>query len=115
MAGYSDIQSLIDQSVEQKVDALVEAKFEQYKQDMLYNMPVVPYHIHNGIDSPVIPLPAMSNLLATTTTVGFYYIPTTTAAPTGTPTGGAGASIFDKTNSKLYIYTGSAWKSVTLA
>ena len=45
---------------------------------------------------------------------GFLYIPTCAGTPTGTPTTYTGrvAMIFDTTNSKLYIYSGS-WKGGT--
>lgn len=47
--------------------------------------------------------------LATTATDGFLYIPTCAGPPTGVPTVQTGtvAMIFDTTNKKLYIYSGS--------
>lgn len=53
------------------------------------------------------------NILLTTATSGFIYIPTMAGTPTGTPTEG-GAMVFNTTANKLHIYNGSAWKSVTL-
>jgi hypothetical protein len=55
--------------------------------------------------------------LPTSATDGFTYIPTCAGTPTGTPTTQTGTvpMVFDTTNTKLYCYTGGAWKSVTLA
>lgn len=49
---YEDIKKIIEQEVAGKVNSLVEAKFAKEREDALYNVPVVPFHIHNGIDSP---------------------------------------------------------------
>jgi hypothetical protein len=51
--------------------------------------------------------------LGTTTTGGFFCIPTCAGTPTGTPTNvptGSVAMIYDTTNNKIYIYNG-AWKA----
>jgi len=55
--------------------------------------------------------------LATTATDGFVYIPTTTGTPTGVPTAITGFAPMqvDTGGTKLWIYIGAAWKSVTLA
>jgi hypothetical protein len=55
--------------------------------------------------------------LAAAATTGFCYIPTLTGPPTGTPTqtpAGYVPMCFDATASKLWIYTGSAWKGVVV-
>jgi hypothetical protein len=51
---------------------------------------------------------------------GFLCIPSSTAAATGTPNAemlaaGVSPMYFDRTNFRLYIHTGTAWKSVLLA
>jgi hypothetical protein len=56
--------------------------------------------------------------LATSATGGFTCLPTCAGTPTGTPASvptGCVAAVIDTTNSKLYLYIGGAWKSVTLA
>ena len=55
--------------------------------------------------------------LAVGATVGFAYMPRIAGTPTGIPsveTGGVPFAI-DTANSKIWVYTGAAWKSVTLA
>lgn len=52
--------------------------------------------------------------LATTATTGFWYPSSGSGAPTGVPANGNGAMYIDLTNSRIYIYFGGAWKSVTL-
>lgn len=49
--------------------------------------------------------------LATTATDGFLYLPTCAGTPTGTPAAYAGRVpiVFDSTNGKLCVYSGSAW------
>ena len=49
--------------------------------------------------------------LSTTATDGFHYIPTCAGTPTGTPTTYTGYAplIIDRTNNKLYFYSGGAW------
>ena len=51
------------------------------------------------------------NSLSTTATDGFHYIPTCPGTPTGTPTAYTGYAplIIDRTNNKLYFYSGGAW------
>jgi len=51
------------------------------------------------------------NSLSTTATNGFHYIPTCAGTPTGTPTAYTGYAplIIDRTNNKLYFYSGGAW------
>lgn len=56
--------------------------------------------------------------LATTATAGFPFIPGCAGAPTGVPTVYSGrlATVYDYTNSRLYIYTpGVGWKSALFA
>lgn len=55
--------------------------------------------------------------LATSATDGFTYLPSCAGPPTGVPTSKTGniPMVVDSTNSKLYMYIGGAWKSVTLA
>jgi glycerophosphoryl diester phosphodiesterase len=55
--------------------------------------------------------------LATTATDGFAHIPTMAGTPTGTPTTYTGRApmVVDTTGSKLWVWTGAAWKSATLA
>lgn len=51
--------------------------------------------------------------LATNATSGFIMVPTCAGTPTGAPTGagsGQAALIVDRTNNKLYFYSGSAWR-----
>ena len=61
--------------------------------------------------------PYATAAIATNATNGFLYIPTCAGTPTGTPTAYAGRSpiVHDTTGNKLFIYSGSAWRSVTLA
>ena len=56
-----------------------------------------------------------SAALATTSTIGFLYVPTTAGTPTGTPVARAGTVplVFDTSANKLWMYNGG-WKSVTL-
>jgi hypothetical protein len=53
--------------------------------------------------------------LATTATTGFAYLPTCAGPPTGVPIAQAGyvPTVFDTTNSKIWIYNG-AWKGVVV-
>lgn len=53
---------------------------------------------------------------ATNMTNGFVYIPSASGAPSGVPTVIAGKvpMYFDAAASQLYVYTGGAWKKVTL-
>jgi hypothetical protein len=53
---------------------------------------------------------------ATTATTGHAYIPVTTGTPTGVPTAitGYAPMVADSSGSKLWVYIGDAWKSVTL-
>jgi len=44
----------------------------------------------------------------------FLVVPTCAGIPTGTPKT-AGAMVWDRTNFKLYCWTGSAWKKVVLS
>jgi hypothetical protein len=54
--------------------------------------------------------------LATGANSGFPYMPAMGGAPSGAPTAKSGFCpfVFDTTNNKLWIYTGSAWKCVPL-
>lgn len=54
--------------------------------------------------------------IATTATNGFLYIPSCAGAPTGVPTTVTGRTpmVYDSTNNRFYIYSGS-WRSVVLA
>ena len=45
---------------------------------------------------------------------GFTVLPSCAGTPTGTPRD-KGSTVYDTTNNKLYIWTGTAWKSVTLS
>jgi hypothetical protein len=56
-----------------------------------------------------------SAALATSATKGFFYIPTMSGAPTGTPVAHTGTvpMVYDTTNNHFYIYNG-AWKKVAL-
>lgn len=54
-----------------------------------------------------------STSVPTTSNGGFLVIPFCFGAPTGSPNS-AGSLIYDLTNNKLYVYSGSAWKSVAL-
>jgi hypothetical protein len=65
------------------------------------------------VGGPALGLPAP----VTTATAGFPYIPVMAGAPTGVPTVETGYSpiVFDSTNLKLWVYTGSAWKGVVLS
>jgi len=52
------------------------------------------------------------NVIATTATDGFLYIPTCAGTPTGVPTTFTGRAplVVDSTNNKLYFYSGGAWR-----
>lgn len=54
---------------------------------------------------------------ATTATTGHAYIPVTTGTPTGVPTAitGYAPMVADSGGSKLWIYIGDIWKSITLS
>lgn len=51
--------------------------------------------------------------LNTTSTLGFIMLGFCAGVPTGVPTSGTGAVVYDTTHNKLYVYNGG-WKSVTL-
>ena len=55
--------------------------------------------------------------MATTATRGFLYLPSCAGPPTGIPVTQTGTvpCVIDSTDSKLYVYTGGAWKAVTLS
>jgi len=55
--------------------------------------------------------------LTVTATNGFLYIPTSTGVPTGTPNSHTGSvpMVFDTNGSRLYLYTSTAWRAVTLS
>lgn len=50
--------------------------------------------------------------LATTSTNGFFYVPTCAGTPTGVPSGKSGfvPIVADTTNHKLYFYSGGSWR-----
>ena len=54
---------------------------------------------------------------ATTTTTGFFYLPTVAGTPTGAPTAYTGAVpfVYDRTNNRLYARNGGTWRSVLLS
>lgn len=54
--------------------------------------------------------------IATNATTGFLYIPSCAGTPTGTPTTYTGRvpMVFDSSNSKLYVFSGT-WKGVTVS
>lgn len=54
----------------------------------------------------------VGNTLATTAVDGFLYVPSCAGTPTGTPTayGSALPVVVDRTNHKLYFYSGGAWR-----
>lgn len=54
--------------------------------------------------------------LTATATTGFAYLPTIVGPPTGTPIAKPGfvATAFDPATNRLWIYNGTAWKSVVL-
>jgi hypothetical protein len=54
-----------------------------------------------------------SSALGTTATGGFLYVPSCAGLPTGVPTAITGVVpiVVDTTNSKLYFYSGGAWKA----
>lgn len=53
-----------------------------------------------------------NGVLPTTSNYGFLVLPQVNGTPTGAPQ--AGSLVYDGNTSKLWIYTGLAWKSVTL-
>ena len=55
-----------------------------------------------------------SEVVATTATSGFLYIPTCAGVPTGVPTAYANTAplVIDSTNSKMYFYSGGAWNAL---
>lgn len=114
--------------------------YEETSAQDQFAVSTTPYHTHNGADSPLlkfiklvdVPIAYYGNagrtvlvnstatglefsggVLATTATTGFIMLPTCAGAPTGVPTNGNGAVVYDTTNNKLYVYNG-AWKSVAL-
>jgi hypothetical protein len=56
---------------------------------------------------------ADGNFLSSVNNKGQFVLPTTSGAPTNTPSGPAMA--FDESTGKLWIFNGTAWKSVTLS
>lgn len=59
-----------------------------------------------------------STILAVDAITGFSHIPTCAGAPVGIPQGGPTggvAILYDLANSKLWIYTGNAWKSCVMS
>lgn len=102
---------------EQKIRKIVQDEIDKNHYDGQYSYTRIDKHYHNNVDSPSIPtinLNWISPTVPTTNTSGFYFMPTCAGAPTGTPIAGKGAFIYDTTNNKLYVYNGSAWKSVAL-
>lgn len=63
------------------------------------------------------PVTAGAGNLAANATDGFFSIPQIANTPTGVPGTQTGYSpiAFDATNNKIWIYTGSSWKSVTVS
>jgi hypothetical protein len=55
-------------------------------------------------------------VLSTTATTGFAYLPTCAGAPTGTPTAETGGvpTVYDTTDSRLYIYEAGAWHYIAM-
>jgi hypothetical protein len=53
-----------------------------------------------------------SNVVATSATDGFLYVPTCAGVPTGTPTAKSGYApiVVDTTNNKLYFYSTGVWR-----
>jgi len=53
---------------------------------------------------------------ATTTTTGFFYLPTVNGAPTGVPAAytGAVAALFDRSTNRIYVRNGATWRYVAL-
>jgi len=53
---------------------------------------------------------------ATTTTTGFFYLPTVNGAPTGSATAYTGAvpAVVDRANNRLYIRVATTWRYVAL-
>lgn len=126
---------------EEKIKQIARDIFSEQMRQSQYNISFIPFHTHNNIDSTnfsflnlsdvpktytskkgrtliVNPnsngLEFTSGVLATTATDGFITLPTCAGTPTGTPGSGAGASIYDTSANKLWIYNGSVWKSVAL-
>jgi hypothetical protein len=54
-----------------------------------------------------------SNVVATSATDGFLYVPTCAGVPTGTPTAKTGYApiVVDTTNNRWYFYSGGAWRN----
>jgi len=96
-AGNSSLQEQSADDVELKVGGQIGLKLEEFATEV------------NLVCGAI-------NALATNTTDGFLYIPTSAGAPTGVPTAYTGkvALEFDTTNNDLYIYDG-AWIKVALA
>ena len=71
----------------------------------------------NGTDVAIGGATGTGGAIATNATDGFLQIPTCAGTPTGTPQfygNGTVPIVFDSTNNKIYIYTGS-WKGVAVA
>lgn len=127
---------------EEDVKKIAQQVYDDNSGQDQFAVATTPFHKHNGQDSPRFPfinladvptsyygnkgrsvivnatenlLEFSSGVIATTATDGFLTLPTCAGTPTGTPTVGAGAAVYDTTANKLWIYNGTAWKGVLLA
>ncbi|MCI0389003.1 MAG: hypothetical protein MOB07_09610, partial [Acidobacteria bacterium] len=69
----------------------------------------------NAASGPKINSVFSNAALATTSTDGFIYYPSTAGTPTGVPTSftGTAATVIDSTNNKFYGYISGAWRDLT--
>lgn len=74
-----------------------------YAQQNQYGVSMVPFHIHNGVDSPQIDPAAL---------LGFPTLTTTDAnvAPTNTPTTGTFRFYFDGNEHVIWVMYGTVWQ-----
>lgn len=53
---YDDIKKIVEQEVKSKVESLVKDAFTAKDEKDMYGVPNTPFHVHNGVDSPNVPI-----------------------------------------------------------
>jgi len=122
---------------EERIKELAQQVFDTNSASDQFAVATVPFHKHNGMDSPTVPFTNLSDVpssyylnkgrslivnptensleftqgvIKTTATDGFIALPTCSGTPTGVPKVGRGASVYDTSADKLWIYNGTTWK-----
>lgn len=123
------------------IKQIAQEVYDQNSASDQFAVATVGFHKHNGQDAPRFPFTNLSDVpdsyygqkgrsivvnstenllefsggvLALTATLGFLALPTCAGTPTGIPTIGRGATVYDTTANKIWIWNGTAWKFVTM-